>query len=138
MQQLGLTVAALSHSASAGSRWGGGALTIFVPASFAGADIDWLVARIRAEDDEVVGVCKGASAIVFRRSKKHHIGYHLARIIRPNASHKAEGATYSPPSPYHPVAGRGGKPMKRNPGQDEDYPSAVPLAALGIYGSYWL
>lgn len=81
MQRLDEAVAALSRTAQAPVADGvAGELPddLRAPLHSLEADIDWLVARIRAEDDEVVGVCK--ESIRNRLSQIEEASYRLSAL----------------------------------------------------------
>jgi len=79
------------------------------------ADIDWLVARIRAEDDEVVGVCK--ESIRNRLSQIEEASYRLSALASsdPTPATEAGGAAMLSASPLPSSSGTGWRPMDSAP-----------------------
>lgn len=91
MQRLDEAVAALSRTAQAPVADGvAGELPddLRAPLHSLEADIDWLVARIRAEDDEVVGVCK--ESIRNRLSQIEEASYRLSALASSDPTPTAE------------------------------------------------
>ena len=118
MQRLDEAVAALSRTAQAPVADGvAGELPddLRAPLHSLEADIDWLVARIRAEDDEVVGVCK--ESIRNRLSQIEEASYRLSALASSDQTPATEagGAAMLSASPLPSSSGTGWRPIETAP-----------------------